>query len=116
MISAFWHGYYAGYYISSALFFLQIYANNIIFKFSKDYIDHPIIKLHKSTEKYAYPLIWIIWTGVFITNGTYFVALSGKSSMKILALTKYFGPIFLILLIILFKPITPKRKSADKNQ
>ena len=116
MVSAFWHGYYAGYYLTFDLFFVQIYANNIIFKFSRSCSDHPIIKFYRSAEKYLYPLIWLIWTGIFVMNGTYFVALSGKTAIKIISLTNYFAPLFLIALIIFFKLITPKRKSIDKDQ
>lgn len=116
MVSAFWHGYYAGYYLTFSLYFLQMYVNNIIFKFTKIYADHPIIRFYRSTEKYLYPLLWIIWTGIFVTNGTYFIALSGKTAIKIISLTNYSAPLFLVALIIFFNVITPKRKSTDKAQ
>lgn len=34
MISAFWHGFYAGYYFSFFLWFLHVHLSGLIFKFS----------------------------------------------------------------------------------
>lgn len=35
MVSAFWHGYYIGYYFSFFLWFVQVYVQGLIFKYSQ---------------------------------------------------------------------------------
>jgi hypothetical protein len=110
MVSAFWHGYYIGYYVTFSLYFLQIYAGNLIYKFSRTNPKHQIILFYKKTGNVGYYVSWIIWSWIFVNNSVYFPALSGHTAWLILSGMKFANPMFLVTLIILFHVITPKEK------
>jgi hypothetical protein len=115
MVSAFWHGFYPGYYVTFGLYFLQIYTSNLIFKFSRVNPDHPIIKLYRKTEDSSFYILWFIWNWIFVNNSAYFVVLSGKGALSILSLMNFSVPIFLILLILFIKIIMPKSQITKKD-
>jgi lysophospholipid acyltransferase len=113
MVSAFWHGYYIGYYITFGLYTLQIVLGNQIYKFSKENKDHVIIKLYRKTEPVSFLLAWLVWNWIFVVNSAYFILLSFDRSFEILK-KMYFGvPIFLFGALIFFKWINKKGKYKD---
>lgn len=115
MVSAFWHGFYPGYYVTFGLYFLQIYTGNLIYKFSKVHEKHLIIKIYKSSGKIGYYVAWLVWCWIFVNNSVYFPALSGYTAWYILSEMNFAVPIFLVFLIILFKILTPNKKDKKKN-
>lgn len=115
MVSAFWHGYYLGYYVTFGLYFLQIYVGNIIYKFSLTNQNHPIIQLYKKTGVIGFSIAWLTWNWIFVNNSVYFPALSGYTAWVILSEMKFATPVFLIALIVFFDFITPK-KSSEKRK
>lgn len=81
MVSAFWHGYYAGYYITFGLYTLQILLGNQVYKFSKENKDHIIIKLYRKTEPISFYVVWFVWNWIFIVDSAFFVVLSFNRSL-----------------------------------
>lgn len=75
MVSAFWHGYYGGYYISFFLWFCQVYVSQLVFKEAKKE-KSPFRKLYKSLGIVGVILLWLGSNVTFSVSGLFFQVLS----------------------------------------
>lgn len=76
-ISAFWHGFYGGYYLSFFFWFMQINLAQKVFKFSQN-VKHPIVKAYNSTGIVGYIFLWVVVNFFFSHNGLYFQILDSS--------------------------------------
>ena len=76
MVSAFWHGFYPGLYISFFLYFLQVFLGGVIYKFSREFKDHWLIQFYNNTQKYSFYFCWFVWNWIIANNSAYFITLT----------------------------------------
>ena len=110
MVSAFWHGFYGGYYISFSLWFLMVFLSQLVFRLN---LNYPVVgRYFDKTGLAGKVLLWVIVTVVWANFGTYFFVLSLKKSWRILVDYK-FVPVLAVLiptLILQFSGLCRKRK------
>lgn len=97
--SAFWHGFYGGYYISFFLIFLQIQLATLVYKLSKDR-KSILVTIYNKYRSISRFFIWAIITFSFSQSASYFVTLSLPKCWLILK-SLYFLPPFLIILMMI---------------
>lgn len=72
MVSAFWHGYYPGYYLSFFFWFAQVYLQGQIFKLLSKDDRHVLHKIYKKL-KFAGPVLVAVLSGLlFNLNSVFF--------------------------------------------
>ena len=99
-MSAIWHGFYGGYYVTFFTFFLLAHLSNLTFKLSK-YTDNILVKIYNGSQPYGRYLILLILTFYFGQTGVTFIVLSLPTCYNILK-SIYFAPqLVLIVGIIL---------------
>lgn len=100
-VSAFWHGFYEGYYLTFGFWFVQMYISGLIFKWSQDK-TRPLMQLYLKAEPYSFWAIWLFWNWLFAHNGMYFHLLEYSYCFEMLATFKYCSPIIMIILGVAF--------------
>lgn len=116
MISAFWHGFYGGYYFTFILWFLQMYVSQLIFKESKKQ-NSKWVKMYKSLGMVGKVGLWLLSNILFSVVGTFFQILSIKQSWRILKAIYFFPLVFYILGYVMFTfGATKTRKPKDEKQ
>lgn len=108
MVSAFWHGFYAGYYFSFFLWFAQVYVQAEIFRLFKN-DNNPMVKI---CQKLGKPLIigmTILSCILFSHNATFFYLLQTKYCLELMRRVYYIPQLILVVAIIGFKAIPKKR-------
>jgi hypothetical protein len=110
MISAFWHGFYGGYYISFWLWFLQVTLAANVFKFTQKKPNHPILKLYRKTKFFGLAFMWILVHWTFTHNGLYFQILDSQLSYEILKKVKFVPPLMLVVGILMVNRFMAGRK------
>lgn len=96
MVSAFWHGFYGGYYFSFLLWFAQVFVSQLIFKESKKE-KSPWVKIYKMTGYVGKAALWVISNMSFTVCGLFFQILSLKKGLNVLS-ALYFTPFLLYFL------------------
>lgn len=110
VVSAFWHGFYAAYYISFALWFAQLYLQGLIFKYCKNG-KSILVKVYNRMGKVGTFLLSLLVQFLFSHCGAYFLILRGYYCIKLLNKLWYMPVIVLFILIIVFSVIRPPRDS-----
>ena len=114
MVSAFWHGFYGGYYFSFFLWFAMVHLAQLIFKANRNY--GVIGKTFKKTGIVGEILLWIIVNTLFSNSGTYFQILSAKAGWKIMVAYKFITVLVIFIPIILLElsGVSKSKKSKSK--
>ena len=98
MVSAFWHGFYGGYYLSFFFWFILIHLSTLVYKIT---LNYPIISItYKKTGILGHILLWLLTSSIFNHIGFYFKVLSCKSSLAVMK-SLYFIPNIGLILITL---------------
>lgn len=101
MVSAFWHGYYGGYYISFFLWFCQVYVSQLVFKESKKE-KSPLAKVYKCTGVLGKVLLWFVSNMAFSVSGVFFQVLSLSQSFEILKKIYFLPFLFYFFVYVVF--------------
>ena len=116
MISAFWHGYYAGYYFSFFFWFVLLYLQGLVFKYTK-YEGNFLSKIYDSLGK-AGPFITSIISNIFFShNATFFYLLEASLCFKLMQ-KMYFLPqllLFVFIVVLMVIP-APKKKNHQHKE
>ncbi len=108
--SAFWHGFYPGYYLAFFSTVLQFEADSIARKYIKPYFMHE----GASKPHWIYTLLGKIHTGVCVNYyGAAFMVLSAQAGLQIWGSVFYIVHVFNIATIV-FVPILFSRGKASK--
>lgn len=116
VISAFWHGFYAAYYISFFLWFCQVHLQGIIFKYTKG--EPLIVRIYNKMGKAGYVLLSILVQLLFTSNASYFLILDSRSCWNMITKT-YFIPQFIMFGLTIYFTVLPfskKPKSSPKGE
>lgn len=100
LISAFWHGFYGGYYFAFFLFFVHMYLATTIFKIKKNQEQHPLIKMYKKYRPLSQYGALVLLTLSFTHSGIYFAVLSITHCLEYLH-SIYFLPFVLLGILCL---------------
>jgi hypothetical protein len=112
-ISAFWHGFYAAYYISFVLWFSQLYLQGLIFKYMNN--GRSLwARAYNKAGKVGYVLLSLIVQIIFSHGGVYFMVLSGPYCIKMLIFLKGVPQLILFLGIVIFSVVRPPRAPKAK--
>ena len=95
-MSAIWHGFYGGYYITFLTFFLLAHFSTLTFKLSK-FSDNIMVKYYNKSQPYGRWILLIFLTFYFGQTGVTFIVLSLPQCFRILK-GIYFAPQLLLLL------------------
>lgn len=101
MLSAFWHGFYGGYYFSFFLWFIHVFVSQLVFKESKKE-KSPWVKIYKMTGFLGKAGLWIASNLTFTVCGLFFQILSLKQSLRVLNALYYAPILFYFLVYVLF--------------
>ena len=101
MVSAFWHGFYGGYYLSFILWFFQVFVSQIVFKESKKE-NSKWVKLYNSLGMVGIVGLWIASNVTFSVSGSYFQILSLKQSWECLKAVYFYPLVAYIFVYFLF--------------
>jgi hypothetical protein len=93
---------------------MQMHVAGLVFKWSKDK-SSPLMKLYQRTETITYIIIWVFWNYLFVHSALYFGILEHRICFDILAYFKYFSPIALMTLLVIFTVLGGKKKSQTKK-
>lgn len=113
MVSAFWHGFYGGYYFSFFLWFAMVHLAQLVFKANRNY--EVIGKTFKKLGFIGHALLWAFVNTLFSNSGTYFQILSAKISLKIMWAYKFI-PILIIIVPIIILEISGISKGKKKKE
>lgn len=113
MVSAFWHGFYGGYYLSFFFWFLQINLSQKVFKFAKQNGKHMLVKLYESMGIFGYILLWIFVNFIFSHNGLYFQILDSQLGFAILKRLYFAPPLIVVFLIIWVGQLSGGKRSRS---
>ena len=115
MVSAFWHGYYAGYYFSFLMWFSQLYLQGQIFKYSK-YEGNFLSKIYNKMGKAA-PFVTVFTANWFFShNAIFFYLLEAPLCIKFMQKMYFVPQILPFLLIILFSVLPAPRRPKQKEK
>jgi lysophospholipid acyltransferase len=112
MVSAFWHGFYAGYYFSFFLWFAQVYVQTQIFKRSKN-DNSKFTRLYNKLGRFS-TLIAVFSSVLFSHNATFFVLLRASLCIKFMERV-YYIPQLLLPLGIIYLAFLPKKKQSQNS-
>lgn len=117
MVSAFWHGFYGGYYITFFLWFYQLHLSKLVFRIKRNY---PIVSQYfAKTGIVGKVFVWLFMNTLFSNNGTYFQILSLRASIKVLIAYKFVPVLVVIIpaLILQFSGLAGnKGKKGEKDK
>lgn len=83
MVSAFWHGFYAGYYLSFFFWFTEIYLQGQIFKYCKRE-GNILTKIYEKLGK-AGPILTVVTCNlIFAHCGSFFYLLESELCFKLI--------------------------------
>lgn len=110
LVSAFWHGFYAAYYISFFLWFLQIHMQSLTFKYFKS--GKPLLaRLYKASgivgNIVLSALVMLIWSH----NATYLLILDGHYCLQLMRSVYFVPQIILVALTVVFTVLPAPRES-----
>lgn len=114
MVSAFWHGFYAGYYVSFFLWFVQVYTQGEIFRFVK----HETSRLRKFYKRLGFGgnlILTFIVNLIFSHNASFFILLDYKLSFRLLEKVNYIPQTILITLAITFTLLNMFRSKKPRK-
>lgn len=83
LVSAVWHGFYAGYYFTFFLWFVQLYMQGEIFRYVKD-DSSKLKKIYNSLGFFGHCLLTVILSIIFSHNAAFFAILDLNLSIKLL--------------------------------
>lgn len=115
IVSAFWHGFYAAYYISFFLWFMQLHMQSLTYRYFKN--GRPLLaRLYAKSGILGHVILSIIVMLVWSHNATYMLMLDGAYCLQLMS-SVYFAPqILLIVLTIVFTFLpAPREKEAVKG-
>ena len=116
LISAFWHGFYAAYYVSFVLWFAQLYLQGLVFTYCKN--DNTLARAYRSAGKLGNFVLSFLVQLLFTNNAAFFLILDGPSCVKLLLKLRFAPQIVLVGLIVLFSfvkaPSQPKLKLGQE--
>lgn len=101
MISAFWHGFYLGYYFSFLLWFLQVYFQGLVFKYSQR-PDTLMARMYLRLGPARSWILALLATSFFTHNATFFLILEGSLCARFLLKIYCIPQLVFIALIIIF--------------
>lgn len=114
MVSAFWHGFYAGYYVSFFLWFVQVYTQGEIFRFVK----HETSRLRKFYKRLGYfgnLILTFVVNLIFSHNASFFILLDYKLSFRLLEKVNYIPQTILITLAVTFTLLNMFRSKRPRK-
>lgn len=115
MVSAFWHGFYGGYYFSFFLWFAMVHLAQLVFKANR---NKPIIgETFKKLGIFGEIILWLFINLMFSNSGTYFQILSAGGGLKIMYAYKFVTILVIIVPIILLEisGVSKSKKSKSKK-
>lgn len=113
MVSAFWHGFYSGYYFSFFLWFTQVYVQAEIYRLTK----HEGSRLKKMFKKLGkFQIVGtIISCSLFSHNATFFYLLRSRLCIQLMQRLYFIPQLILPLSIIVFKVLAKAKKSRKSE-
>ena len=113
MISAFWHGFYGGYYLSFVFWFAQLFLSQQVFSETKK--DSNYVKMYRKTGIIGRSLLWSLSNYLFTVNGVFFQVLSLGQSINIMV-ASYFIPQLMVIIPIMFFMMFGTRSRRIKKE
>lgn len=113
-MSAFWHGFYAAYYLSFTFWFLQLYVQGLIFKYCKNGRS-VFVKIYKSAGIFGKIFIFFAVHWLFSSVAAPFLILRGYYCFQYLWKVKCAPQLILIVLWIMFTVMRPPRDPKPKQ-
>ena len=108
MVSAFWHGFYASYYVTFALWFTQLHMQTLVFKYCKNG-KSSLVKIYNKMGVLGYVLLSFLVQVLFSQNAVFFLVLHGPSNWKIVNKLYFIPQIALFALVAIFSFVRPPR-------
>lgn len=119
VVSAFWHGFYSAYYISEALWFVQLHLQTLMFKYFNG-SSTIVNRAYEAMGKVGTALLAMLVTFEFSHNSTYFLILEGEYCWKFMERMYFVPEVALFVLIGIFSvlpvPKGKKQKMEAKNE
>jgi hypothetical protein len=101
LVSAFWHGFYAAYYISFFLWFLQLHLQSLTYKYFKS--GKPLLaRLYSKSGVIGHAVLSILVMLVWSHNATYLLMLDGDYCLELMRSLHFAPQILLAALTIVF--------------
>ena len=113
MVSAFWHGFYPGYYLTFFMFFCLIGLSGQLYSDSKKG-EATYVKLYRKTGIAGRIILWILGNFFFMISGLYFEIPDVYQSLRILSAT-YYIPMIPALFIFIPLFMGSRKKSKSKK-
>ena len=113
LVSAVWHGFYGGYYLTFFTFFMLAHLATLIFKLSK-YPDSPLVKLYNSSEPLSRYIVLAFLTYYFGQTGVCFLVLSLPTCFRILSAIYFVPQLILIFGIVMVQVSLGMEKKKEK--
>jgi lysophospholipid acyltransferase len=114
-ISAFWHGFYPAYYITYALWYVQLYLQTLIFKYTSTHRQSAVVSFYKKTGTAGKWALAFLVTLMFSHSATYFLVLSSRPNFNFMKAICFFPQIALFALLFVFMFLTKKAKKDKKT-
>ena len=115
MLSAFWHGFYAGYYFSFFLWFVQVYTQGEIFRFVKNE-NSRLREFYKRFGLAGDIILTVIVNCIFSHNAAFFILLDYKLCFNLLERVNYIPQTILLTLTVTFTLLNILRAKKGKNK
>lgn len=113
MVSAFWHGFYVGYYIS---FFYWFNITNIVNSLYRISTNNPkIMEIYEKSGIVGHLLAWFLLNVSFSYTGTFFMLLSLPNCLHFMRTLYYLPAILMLVLNQVLQRMAPANSRHGKE-
>lgn len=113
VISAFWHGFYFGYYLSFFFWYCMTSIAATVFRITRERQD--LVQLYESTGKAGQITLWLVVNVWFSYYGNYFQILGAKDCYKVMS-RLWFIPEITVVALMFVIPKLPMFKAKRPSR